>query len=332
MLSFQERTPTSTLSVAAPGPRRAAVLENQPWRGHTPFLVVGSRLGQIWQTRGESLLAVGRPCSPAPMATHGTRRTSCVTLSFAPPHVSMLTATPLSLATPPKRGVCRGFARGKWRVGWGGSSTCSLCHHLSVVTSTRAPPPLDPPLLPVWGPKQGTAVPSLDSRPGALPWAKKKSEILGNRAVCRVSCTDFFRRANFFELSFWPGGRWSGTVSACLHGTQKSSERCAVHGSLSGGSGAFWEARAQKNSASLALLASEPHPLSILQLGSAAGTPRAAVPVTLAGGAGLGVAGPGRGRDSAAGSPPLPPPPPPPPPPPSETVRGWHFWPWGVPC
>ena len=54
-------------------------------------------------------------------------------------------------------------------------------------------------------PKQGTAAPGLDSRPGALHRAKKKGESPGNRAVCRVSHTDFFGPTFFFELSFWPG-------------------------------------------------------------------------------------------------------------------------------
>ena len=40
--------------------------------------------------------------------------------------------------------------------------------HWYTSNSTRCPPKLDLPQLPGWDPKQGTAGPGLDSRPGAL--------------------------------------------------------------------------------------------------------------------------------------------------------------------
>ena len=73
--------------------------------------------------------------------------------------------------------------------------TAATC---SIDASTRDPPPLDLRHLRVCDPKQGTAGPGWDCRPGAIHPAKKRGESPGNRPVCRVSYTDFFCRANFF--------------------------------------------------------------------------------------------------------------------------------------
>ena len=110
------------------------------------------------------------------------------------------------------------------------------------VNSTRHPHPPAIPCLPGWDPERGGAGPCLDHRTGTGPYpsckvvapdrghpqAKKESESPGNRAVCRVSHTDFFDGPTF-NLNFRFGrGRRPRTVRACLHGTQKSSERCTV--------------------------------------------------------------------------------------------------------
>jgi len=79
-------------------------------------------------------------------------------------------------------------------------------------------PPLDPPQLPVWDPKQGTAGPGLDDRVrGTSPGAKKKSESPGIGPFAESATPTF--------LTGHGRGRRSGTVRVRLHGTQKSSER-----------------------------------------------------------------------------------------------------------
>ena len=82
-----------------------------------------------------------------------------------------------------------------------------------------------------------------------------------------------FRRANFFFLNFLSlagrGGQgWSGL--AC---TARRSEANGVRFTFRGVWVLFGRHRSKKSSESLASLASEPHLLSTLQPGSAAGTP-----------------------------------------------------------
>ena len=66
------------------------------------------------------------------------------------------------------------------------------------------------------------------------------------------------------------GAFFSFRGGACLHGTQKSSERCTVHFR---GVQVLFGRRGSKKLALLAPLASKPHLLSVVRFGSATGTP-----------------------------------------------------------